>query len=335
MRFLLLLLALALSSCAGTRGGRGAATFANPVLDADFPDPAVLKASDGYYYAYATQTDRKPPVVNLQVARSLDLVRWEWLGDALPVKPGWASKTWDFWAPHVVRHEGRYFLYYSAKPDAAVTDDKIGLCLAVATSDRPGGPFTDVGRPLQCGESFVNIDPMAFDDPATGKRLLFWGSGFQPIKVRELAPDRISFAPGSATVDLVPPVKNGGYQALVEGAWAVRHGGWYYLFYSGDNCCGNGAHYAVMVARSRRATGPYEKLGHPILEAAGHWLAPGHNSVIEDGAGRSWIVYHAVDTRRPGEPVNTRRIMLIDRIVWKDGWPQIEGPTEDPQPAPR
>ena len=26
-------------------------TYANPVLDADFPDPAVLLAADGYYYA--------------------------------------------------------------------------------------------------------------------------------------------------------------------------------------------------------------------------------------------------------------------------------------------
>ena len=106
-------------------------------------------------------------------------------------------KTWNFWAPHVVAHGGRYYLYYSAKPDAALTDGSRGLCLAVATATRPQGPFTDSGRPLQCGEGFVNIDPMAFDDPATGRRLLYWGSGFGPIKVRELAPDRLSFAPGS------------------------------------------------------------------------------------------------------------------------------------------
>jgi arabinan endo-1,5-alpha-L-arabinosidase len=333
MRLFLPLLVLLAAGCATAPAPP--ATFANPVIDADFPDPAILKAPDGFYYVYATQTDRNPPTVNLQVARSSDLVRWDLLGDALPVKPAWASMTWDFWAPHVVRHEGRYFLYYSAKPDAAVLDDKKGLCLAVATSDRPEGPFTDVGRPLQCGESFVNIDPMAYDDPATGKRLLYWGSGFQPIKVRELAPDRISFAAGSRAMDLVPPVKDDGYEGLIEGAWVVRRDGRYYLFYSGNNCCGRGAHYAVMVARSRSATGPFQKMGHPILEASRRWLAPGHNSVVEDSSGQSWIVYHAVDTRRPGEPVNTRRVMLIDRIVWRDGWPEVVGPSEGPQPAPR
>jgi hypothetical protein len=30
--------------------------YTNPVIDADFPDPALIHAPDGYYYAYATQT---------------------------------------------------------------------------------------------------------------------------------------------------------------------------------------------------------------------------------------------------------------------------------------
>ena len=54
---------------------------------------------------------------------------------------------------------------------------------------------------------FVNIDPMAYDDPAGGKPLLHWRSGFEPIKVRELACDGLSFAPGSAPIDLVDVVK--------------------------------------------------------------------------------------------------------------------------------
>jgi arabinan endo-1,5-alpha-L-arabinosidase len=323
-----------------------APAFANPVLDADFPDPAVLKAPDGFYYAYATQTERDGKMVNIQVARSRNLVGWQHLGDALPVKPGWASRTQNFWAPHVVRHGRLYYLYYSARPDVALTDKQRGLCLAVATSARPQGPFADSGRPLQCGPGFVNIDPMAFDDPATGKRLLYWGSGFEPIKVRELAPDRLSFAPGSRETELVGPAKEkGASPVLVEGAWVARHRGYYYLFYSGDNCCGPNAHYAVMVARSRRATGPFQTLADAggagrsiILEAKGKWLAPGHNSLVEDARGTLWILYHAVDTSRPrtkpGDQINTRRVMLLDRVTWRGGWPQVDGPTADPQPRP-
>ena len=343
--------ALALWGCAAPLARSPVAgNYANPVLDSDFPDPAVLKAPDGYYYAYATQTEIGGKWVNIQLARSPDLVNWRHVGDALPTKPNWASKTQDFWAPHVARHGDTYYMYYSAKPDAALKDDKRGLCLAVATAGGPLGPFVDIGKPLQCGEGFVNIDPMSFDDSATGKRLLYWGSGFQPIKVQELAPDRLSFAAGSKPIDLVPIIKDdpNHYSRLVEGAWVIRRGEWYYMFYSGNNCCGKDANYAVLVARSRSATGPFETFAQAtgaassaILETRGIWFAPGHNSTITDAAGNEWMVYHAVDVRRarakPSDAVNTRRIMLIDPIVWKDGWPRIEGngPSSERRRAPK
>ena len=107
------------------------------------------------------------------------------------------------------------------------------------------------------------------------------------------------------------------------------------------------AHYAALVARSLSATGPFEKLsdatGAPnraILEQKGNWVAPGHNSVITDANGTDWMVYHAVDSRRPrskpADEVNTRRVMLIDPIVYREGWPRIPGgaPSLEPKRAP-
>lgn len=345
-RWIAPLIALAACGCAGPLvRAEAPAQYANPVLDSDFPDPSVIRAADGYYYAYATQTQRAGRWLNLQVARSADLVHWQHLGDALPAKPRWAATTQDFWAPDVVRDGRRYIMYYSAKPDNA--DERHGLCLAVATASSPAGPFTDMGHPLKCGQSFVNIDPKAMDDPVSGDRLLYWGSGFEPIKVQELGPDRMSFAPGTSARNLVAPnpVK-GAFPVLVEGAWVIRRGGYYYLFYSGDNCCGPKANYAVMVARSRNAEGPFQTLEQAtgqahsiILQKRGYWVAPGHNSVVTDRAGQDWIVYHAVDARRPRETpkdeLNTRRIMLIDRIRWIDGWPQIDGPSIAVHAGPR
>ncbi len=324
-----------------------ATSYTNPVFDTDFPDPTVMRASDGWYYAYATQTIINGQTLNIQVARSLNLVNWEHLGDALPVKPGWANQTQKFWAPHVSQFGDTYYMYFSADPNTLT-----GLCLAVATSKQPGGPFVDSGKPLKCGESFINIDPMAFDDPLTGKRLLYWGSGFQPIRVQELAADRTSFMPDSQPVDLIPIIKDerpDNYQRLIEGAWLVHKGGYYYLFYSGDNCCGDKAHYAVMVARSKSATGPFETLAQSqgksnsvILERNERFIAPGHNSVIRDDAGQDWIFYHAIDSRNrllksdiSGDR-DVRRIMLMDRLVYRRGWPTVErgSPSTTRQRAP-
>ena len=331
-----------LGSCASLPKNPGPVPFIdNPAFDANFPDPAVLKTPDGFYYVYATQGEVGGKMQNIQIVRSRDLQRWERVGDALRAKPFWASQTQDFWAPHVSLHDGRYYLYYSAKPDIALDDKTSGLCLAVATAKQPEGPFVDIGKPLQCGEGFINIDPMSFDDPATGRRLLYWGSGFGPIKVRELAPDRVSFATGSTTTDLVDVIKNEdpkNYQRLVEGAWVVLYGGYYYLFYSGDNCCGPTAHYAVMVARSRSATGPFETLAKAtdapnsvILEANGQWIAPGHNAIVQDAQGRYWTLYHAVDASRSRDKatddVNSRRVMLVSQLRWVNGWPKVTTPS--------
>lgn len=342
LRFMLLASWLLIGpATAQPRTAVSAVTYANPVLDADFPDPTVIRARDGYYYAYATQTRRAGRLLNLQVARSADLVHWTHLGDALPTKPVWADTTQQFWAPHVSEADGTYYLYFSAKPNNALPArpgaDEQGLCLGVATASAPAGPFRAASVPLQCGPGFVNIDPMQFDDPATGKKYLYWGSGFEPVKVRELAPDRLSFASGSTAIPLIFADKTDSpdnYQRLVEGSWVTLHDGWYYLFYSGDNCCGDKAHYAVLVARARRATGPFETqqqaTGAPnsaILVRNDRWLAPGHNSVVTDAAGRDWLAYHAIDVgRKPAADAaqeGTRRVMLLDRLEYVDGWPRV------------
>jgi arabinan endo-1,5-alpha-L-arabinosidase len=331
-----------------TASAANASGYTNPVFDVDFPDPTVMRASDGWYYAYATQTIINGRTINIQVARSKDLINWEHLGDALPVKPRWASETQKFWAPHVSQFGDTYYMYYSADPNTLT-----GLCLAVATAQSPRGPFTDSGQPLKCGASFINIDPMAFDDPRTGKRLLYWGSGFQPIRVQELAPDRLSFMPGSQPVDLVATIKDenpDNYQRLIEGAWMTARDGYYYLFFSGDNCCGDKAHYAVMVARSKNATGPFETLAQAtrkansaILERNERWIAPGHNSVVRDSSGHDWIFYHAIDANNrflksdiAGDR-DVRRVMLMDRLVYRNGWPTIEqrSPSTTRKPGPK
>jgi len=300
----------------------------NPVIDRDFADPAVLKARDGLYFAYASHALEPGYNRNIQVLSSSDLSHWKELPDALPTMPTWASHQQDTWAPHVIESGATYFMYYNTRSDASA-----GECLAVATSKSPAGPFVDSGAPLRCGDGYVNIDAMAFDDPQTGKRLLYWGSNHVPLMVQELAPDRVHFAAGSQPTQLVRPGGPRPYEKLFEAPWVIFREGYYYLFYSGDVCCEPNAHYAVMVARSRSATGPFETLadatGAPssvVVEQNAEWLAPGHNAVLDDGAGNVWIVYAAIDRKQNVKAGNgfSRRPMLIERLTFERGWPRVQ-----------
>lgn len=321
----------------------GAAAYRNPVIDTDFPDPSILAAPvDGWWWAYATQHTTSERWAHVQVARSRDLVAWEVLGDALPDRPSWSRDQPECgWAPHVVAAGGRSLMYY-----AAMRDSRAGMCLGIAVAETPAGPFVDTGEPLVCGDGYVAIDAMRFDDPVSGRAYLYWGSDRRPIFVQELAPGGLAFAEGSTPVPVLQPDAACPFEKLVEGPFLVLRAGWYVLFYSGDDFGGDSPHYAVMVARSRSPLGPFEKRAAAlaagdsvILEENTHFLAPGHNSVLTDADGDDWIVYHAIDAARPWNPGvrAVRRPMLYDRLAWVDGWPCVVGdgtPSTDPRAAP-
>jgi hypothetical protein len=296
----------------------------NPVLNSNFPDPTVIQAN-GKYYAYATNSRG----MHIQVASSTDLQHWKIVGDALPQKPSWGSH--DFWAPHVLYDKAlkQYVMFYSGES----TDTSTGKCLGVAFSNSPEGPFIDKGEPLLCGATFVNIDPMAFVDPKSGKKLLYWGSGFEPIKVQEMTNDWSAFKPGTQPQPVIYPAKEKKYDRLVEGAWVHYYKGKYYIYYSGDNCCGVNASYAVLVARADNPFGPFTTLGEQngtgssvILEKDSTWIAPGHNSIFTDTKGNTNIAYHAIDANTNSQQ-RWNRVFCIDPIVYKNGWPVVQRQT--------
>ena len=301
-------------------------TYVNPVYGHDAPDPAVLRAQDGTYFAYTTQSLYGPRLLNIPVLRSTDLVTWTFVRDALPALPSWAVLgERDSWAPHVIPHDGRYLMYFSER-----WADNGTMAIGVAVADEPQGPFRDaIGAPLLTGPSFTTIDPFVI--PIEGELWIYWGSAADPIWAQRLSED------GLATVGEPQSVfhREFGepYEGLIEGAWLMRRDGWWYLLYSGDACCDEVAHYAVLVARSRSPFGPFERgPENPVVAANDTFNAPGHNSVVVDDAGQDWLVYHAYV-----RPDFTFRVMLIDRIDWVDGWPVVaggDGPSSEPQPVP-
>lgn len=166
--------------------------------------------------------------------------------------------------------------------------------------------------------------------------------------MQALAGDRCSFAKGSCPTQLIEPSGAGwgvGYQRLVEAPAVVVRDSRYYIMYSGDNCCRTDPHYAVMVARSESATGPFQVRTAPdstdnlLLDSGVRWIAPGHNTLIRDDAGVDWILYHAIDSQHappPGDGTDddVRRPLLLDRLSWEKGRPVCTAPSNEPQPVP-
>ena len=101
-------------------------------------------------------------------------------------------------------------------------------------------------------------------------------------------------------------------EGIVEAPWFYEEGGWYYLFYSG--CGYNRDCYAVGVARSKSALGPYEKYeNNPILKTripktSETWEGPGHCSIIKTKNNKTVAFYHGW----PRGKIGTKRLMLLD-----------------------
>lgn len=51
------------------------------------------------------------------------------------------------------------------------------------------------------------------------------------------------------------------------------------------------------------------------------FVGTGHNAeLMTDEAGNDWILYHGVNVSNPHG-----RVLLLDRIYWKNGWPMVKG----------
>jgi arabinan endo-1,5-alpha-L-arabinosidase len=299
-------------------------TYRNPVFAHDAPDPSIILGGDGLYHLYSTQSSYGR-WANIPMLTSPDLVHWQFVGDALPRLPAWSEG--QSWAPHIDRAGNGYRLYFATQTRSG------DFAIALATSSSLYGPFVDIGRPVVSGRGIDALDPFVLDMP-DGSRILYWGSGGAPIQAARLSPDGAGIMGTPRPLLFADPSGRTPYERLIEGAWVLPHGGWYYLMYSGDRCCLSAAHYAVMVARSASPFGPFLRdPNNPILASNGAFHAPGHNATIEDAAGQDWIIYHAM---QPGD--NQDRVLMLDPIEWTAaGWPLVDGgrgPSAWPMPAP-
>lgn len=303
--------------------------FVNPVLNVDFPDPDVLQVGETYY-AYATNSGP----TNIQMAKSNDLVKWQYLGGALPALPLWAKPQAGLtWAPEVTTSADgtTYLMYYTTRDQ--VSDKQ---CIGVATSDSPEGPFRSTGAANE--SAFIcqpkeggSIDAASFADE-DGSRYVMWKNdgnccGLTTwIYIQKVSPDGLTLEGEPTRL-----IKNDqGWEGnLVEGPTLWKNDGKYYLFYSANNYLSE--RYAIGYAAADNVMGPYTKADRPLLRTdlkTAVPFGPGGQDVVRDQEGDTWLVYHS------WEPTLSARWMLIDPLVWEDGKPVVKPAHKSPQPKP-
>ena len=288
--------------------------YRNPVVNRSLPDPTVIKGDDGYFYLYATENVRNVPIL-----RSSNLVDWKFIGTAFTneTRPDFEPKG-GIWAPDINKIGDKYVLYYSM----SVWGGEWTCGIGCAVADKPEGPFVDCGKMFRSNEIGVknSIDPFYIEDG--GKKYLFWGS-FRGIHVVELTDDGLAVKEGS-----VPTLIAG---TAYEGTYIHKKNGYYYLFASIGTCCeGLKSTYTTVVGRSDKLMGPYlDKKGQRMLDnhhevlihKSDTFVGTGHNSeIVTDKAGDDWMFYHAVNVADPDG-----RVLMLDKIEWKDGWPSVKG----------
>jgi len=317
-----------------------------PVFSRNFPDPFILP-NGNEFFAYATNPEGAR--VNVQMARSTNLVDWEFvqngaaLHDPMPDLPPWAKEGWT-WAPEVIRHNGRFIMYFTAKERRSELQ-----CVGVAESASPRGPFTSQAtEPLVCQREIGGtIDPAVFRD-ADGQLYLYYkNDGNHPrfAKPTDIFAQRLTRDGLSLTGPAVALLRNDRpWEAhVIESPTMVRQGNSYIMFFSANHF-GWEEHqrlspYAMGFARCQGPMGPCtDHPGNPILYSynnrqAGCLSGPGHQAVFEAG-GRQFIVFHAHGATSGCRRANLGRYMYVAPLIWQNGTPQV-GPSVRPRAAPR
>ncbi|MFC8844389.1 family 43 glycosylhydrolase [Streptomyces griseoincarnatus] len=278
--------------------------YRNPVLDADWSDPDVIRVGDDFYLT-ASSFGRVP---GLPLLHSRDLVNWTLVGHALHrLEPEgeFAVPRHDcgVWAPSLRHHDGRFWIFWG--------DPDQGIFQVNAPEIR--GPWT---RPhlVKAGKGL--IDPCPLWDDETGEAYLVhaWARSRSGVKNR-LTGHRMH-PHGTELLDEGKVIVDGdrlpGWFTL-EGPKLYRHDGWFWILApaGGVETGWQGAF------RSRAFFGPYEE--KVVLEQKDTDVnGPHQGGWVRTPSGEDWFL-HFQQRGAYG------RVVHLQPMRWDGGggWPVI------------
>lgn len=298
-------------------------TFLNPILPGFCPDPSICRVGEDYYIVNSSFSY----FPGVPIFHSKDLVHWEQIGNVLtrssqlPLKN--SEHSGGIFAPTIRYHEGTFYM---------ITTNVSGVGNFYVTATNPEGPWSD---PIVLDSE--GIDPsLFFDDDGkvyyVGTRVKPEGRcryyGDQEVFMRELDLDKGKLI-GEEYILWDGALKSAEW---AEGPHIYKINNYYYLL-SAEG--GTGEHHAIVIARSKTITGPYE--GHyrnPILThrhlGSKYPIAyTGHSDLVQTQNGEWWMIllasrpYSHPNDKSGIRHSNLGRETFLVPITWEDDWPVV------------
>jgi xylan 1,4-beta-xylosidase len=270
-------------------------TEARLLLLGNWADPTILKDGSDYYMTHSS-FEFHP---GLLVWHSKDLRTWT------PISRAVVNQSGSLWAPEMIRHGGKYLIYYPAAGENWVV-----------SADSPKGPWSPA-QPIGA----KRIDPGHVEGP-DGKRYIHLSGG----NMVELSADglRATTAPKQVYEGWPIPQDWPIECFCLESPKLLLRNGWYYMTSAQGGTLGPSTSHMVVAARSRTPVGPWENSPYnPIIRTWSRneeWWSKGHGTLIEGPDGHWYCVLHGVKNgfRTLGRPT------IIEPIEWtSDGWYRV------------
>ncbi len=283
----------------------------NPIMkDIYTADPAPMVYKDRLYL-YTTHDEDELvndfyTMYDWRCFSTDDMVNWTDHGKIFSLDDiEWADDR--AWAPQCIERNGKFYLYCPVhKKDG-------GMAIAVGVSDKPEGPFKDLGHPLVDEGDWNDIDPTVYIDD-DGQAYLYFGN--PELRYVRLNEDMISY---SGEVEKIPMTveafAKGGHDSGTtygEGPWFYKRNGIYYMVFAAFAEGVHQEHLAYSTAPT--ATGPWKYGGVLMSEEGGVFT---NHPGIADFKGHSYLFYHTGEL--PGGSLFHRSVCVAEFKYNEDG----------------
>lgn len=295
--FAALCAAVCLVACTPPAADTSAATYRNPIINADVPDMSLVFV-DGYYYMISTTMHLMP---GAPIMRSADLITWETVsyvfdrindGDRYSLINGQTAYGQGQWASCIRHHNGQFYVWFTANGAPGK-----GF---VYTAPRAEGPWTLIARPPHHHDA-----SLLFDDD--GRVFLYYDTGM----LAELTPDLQGVKEDGLNMRIFE--KDADEPQLLEGSQAFKYNGKYYLCMISMAWGIPGRVRREVCYRADSIQGPYEK--KVILETPFESYGGVGQGCVLEGKGGQWYALMFQDRGGIG------RTPCLMPCRWVDGWP--------------